>query len=1151
MPKRARYNAWLLGWLVLLLGWSGTTLADTAYGPWNLSIAPGSVGFSQTLPGDAPVLTANGDWTASAWVRPQAIPEARQLLAGFGDADGSARYFLLDHGHLGFWWGHGHATLSSASLRAEHWQFVAAVVRQGRLHLYLDGREVASAPARNEVVSAHVEAGPLQQPWPKAAHFGGKLADFTIQAGAVDGASLQRLARTPPDPELIRYLDVAQTWPVQTRQMAGQVVPQAPASMPRSRAPFSRPEGHALKATPALHAEGASDWLLGDWQLASTTALDHADGAVLSQPSHAIEKAWMQATVPGTVLTTLVDRGVYPDPAYGLNNMAIPESLHQHDWWYRTRFEAPAELAGRQLELIFDGINYAAEVWVNGSRVGTIRGAFVRGRFDVTSLLHPGQANAIAVRVSPPPDPGVAHEQSLIAGPGNNGGMQALDGPTFIASEGWDWIPAIRDRDTGLWQNVRLHATGTVRIGDPHVVTHLPVPDLSHAEVDIDVPLDNLTTHSVHGTFQLAFGKVHVARTVDVPPGGSVLHFGPANTPQLDVQHPQLWWPNGYGDPHLYQLVLGFDANGIASDSRSLNFGIRQISYELSLFDSQGNLRRVLVTPERTREPGQRLVDVTHQGIHRTATAWAYSLLPDATQSPAVQPLQDDRLTPYLALRVNGVRIAVKGGSWGTDDFTKRASRARLEPYFKLQQQAHFNVIRNWVGQSTEPVFYDLADKYGMLVFNDFWQSTQDDNMEPMDDALFMRNAEDVIRRYRNHPSIALWFGRNEGVPQPLLNQRLDKAIADLDGTRLYLPSSNGINLWTSGPYSYRPPSQYFTTLAQGFAVEVGTPSFPTLETFESMMPAADRWPISDDWAYHDWHQQGNGDVHDFMQAMQESFGTPTSLLDFERKAQMMDYVSYRAIFEGLNANLWTRNSGRLLWMSHPAWPSTTWQVYSHDYDTQSSYYGVKHASEPVHVQMNLPDHRIVVVNNTTRALSGTHVEVTVYALDGHVLGHALRPLDAAATATTPTAGEPAIDDLLRSHDVVFVALALTSADNRLLSRNFYWAAKQPGDLRQLNSLPAMPLQVDGQADGAGRLRVHVANPGNQVALSIKLVLVDAQGQRILPAYYSDNYLNLPPGASRDVELSVDEGTRLEGARVKWRGWNVVPGETPASGRPK
>ena len=109
---------------------------------------------------------------------------------------------------------------------------------------------------------------------------------------------------------------------------------------------------------------------------------------------------------------------MYPDPAYGLNNLAIPESLNRQDYWYRSEFELPASLANRQLSLTFNGINYAAEVWLNGAAPWRHpRGVHSRN-FDVTAAMHIGARNVLAVRISPPPHPGIPHEQSVAAGPG-------------------------------------------------------------------------------------------------------------------------------------------------------------------------------------------------------------------------------------------------------------------------------------------------------------------------------------------------------------------------------------------------------------------------------------------------------------------------------------------------------------------------------------------------------------------------------------------------------------------------------------------------------------------------------------------------------------------------------------------------------------
>ena len=473
--------------------------------------------------------------------------------------------------------------------------------------------------------------------------------------------------------------------------------------------------------------------------------------------------------------------------------------------------------------------------------------------------------------------------------------------------KGWDWIPAIRDRNSGIWQSVELAATGVLRVLDPQVITRLPLPRTDSADIIIRVPIENRGATAVHAGIDASFEGVRVHKDAVLDPGVTEVSLDPAEFIQLRVAHPRLWWPNGYGAPALYSLTLGVAADGAPSDARVIRFGIREITYELSLFDHNGKLRRVDVDPTAGSERHERLIDVRHEAIKRTANGWAESLTLAGETSPAVRDIDSTSLTPYLAIRVNGVPIAARGGSWGTDDLLKRIARERLEPYFKLHQAAHLNIIRNWLGQNTEEVFYDLADEYGLLVLNDFWASTQDFQVEIQDPQLFLDNARDVIRRYRNHPSIALWFARNEGVPQPVLNEGLADLVAQFDGTRYYTGSSNRVNLQDSGPYNYRPPEGYFTQLAQGFSVEVGSPSLSSIDALRASIPEADRWPLGDSYAYHDWHFGGNGDTASFMRTLQTSFGAATDLADFERKAQLMNYVSYRAIFEGFQAHLWTR----------------------------------------------------------------------------------------------------------------------------------------------------------------------------------------------------------------------------------------------------
>jgi hypothetical protein len=1112
------------------------------FGPYNATFLEGGVGLSRPLTADAPLLAARAPWSMDGWVRVARERTETIVIAAVGDpSPATCRCLLLQNGRLALGAGGTARLAANAALTPKNWDHVAATYDGSTARLYLNGREVGTQALESTASTADWQLAPHASDPTATTHFGGSLASFELRDSALSAEAVRDLATRRPDFDLVVFHNVGVGWPWQVKSWRGLLEPQDPWTLPRGKAPFSKPVATPPVSSTALERETDLDiWTLASWRLAEGPKVT-AGGAQLSRADFR-DDDWYVATVPGTVLTTLIDRGVYPDPDYGLNNLAIPERLARQHYWYRTQFNLPGELSGRKLTLNFKGINYSAEVWVNGERLGDITGAFVRGVFDATGKLKPGEANAIAVRINPAPHPGIPHEESIAAGPGENGGNMAIDGPTFVASEGWDWIPGIRDRNSGLWQPVELRATGWVRLLDAHVVTTLPLPKIDEADVSITVPVENLRSTPTPITIEARFENVSVQKSVTAPPGKSDVRLDPRELAQLHLNRPRLWWPNGYGPANLYTLSLVVREGNAVSDRTQLRFGIRQITYELSLFDSDGRLRRVEVDPTGGTARGEQLIDVRHEAIKRTPNGWAESLTRAGETSPAVKPVNTTSLSPYLTIRVNGVPIAVRGGSWGTDDSRKRISRTRLEPYFQLHKDANLNIIRNWLGQNTEDVFYDLADEYGLLILNDFWESTQDFQVEVQDPALFLANARDVISRYRNHPSIALWFGRNEGVPQPILNEGLADLVATLDGTRYFTGSSNVVNLQGSGPYNYRPPEQYFTTLAQGFSVEVGTPSLSTLEAIEASVPEPDRWPLSDTLAYHDWHFGGNGDVASFMRTLATQFGEATSLADFERKAQMMNFVTYRALFEGFNAHLWTKNSGRLLWMTHPSWPSNAWQIYSADYDTHAAYYGVKAACEPVHAQMNLPDFSLTVVNTTRDRRAGLTLRTRVLSLDNRVLTQRSDAVNAAPNAAA-TLAPIDLAPLLAREGMVLVALTLTDAKGQVVSENTYWQGRDEASHQRLNRLPTQSLEGSAQIrDGSDErvLVVQLINRGKTPALATKLTLVDEKGDRILPAFYSNNYVTVLPGATTRVEIRFPPSF-AGSPRVKLRGWNVEP----------
>lgn len=1104
-------------------------------GPYNVTFLEGGVGIERELKGAERLVAADAPFHMFAWVRPAARERGFVVLMTLGDK----RSLALFNNQFAFY---GDATVvTGAPVEPGRWTHLAASSDGRELKLYADGKLCANSQVRLPQVSPRIALAPVRD---LMAHFGGSLVGATVGEGTLNASEVEALVRARPNFDLIQMWNVGVGWEWQNRANTGLWRQQDPWTLPHGRGGFSAPVAKPLSTRPALEALGDDRWQLNDWRLAAAPDVT-ADGAALSRPGFDATQ-WYAATVPGTVLTTLVDRGVYPDPYYGLNNMAIPESLARQDYWYRTSFNVPAGAAGKRLTLVFGGVNYAAEVWLNGRRLGGTIGAFIRGQFPVETV---SGENVVAVRVSPPSHPGIPHEQSIRGGVGENGGQMAIDGPTFVAAEGWDWIPGIRDRNTGLWLPVELKAHGAVRLLDPQVITDLPLPRTDSADIHLDIPLRNDADRARRVTVRAAFDDVSVEKTVNAPPGLTAVRFTPAEFPALRVREPRLWWPNGYGEAALHTLRLTALDEGKASDTARLRFGIREVSYDLSLFDGGGRLRRVNVQTVDGKLRGERLIDVRHEAIKLSPRGWAESLTRAGETSPAVREIEDFLPEPHLTLRVNGVRIAARGGSWGMDDALKRSGRERLEPYFRLHREAHMNVIRNWMGTNTEPQFYDLADEYGVMVLNDFWQSTQNFQVEPQDPQLFLQNARDTVARYRNHPSIVLWFGRNEGVPYPLLNEGLDDLIFELDGTRWFTGSSNVVNLQGSGPYNYRPPAGYFTDLATGFSVEVGTPSLSTLESIKDYVPAPDLWPLSDTLAYHDWHFAGNGDTKTFMRALEEMFGAATSFEDFERKAQMMNLETHKAMYEGFLGHLWTKNSGRLLWMTHPSWPSNAWQIYSWDYDTHAAYYGAKKATEPLHVQLNLPHNELVVVNTTLRDENHLTATTRVVSLAGRELFARTDHLDAKANRATPLAEVP-LAELLSKEPVALVALKLADNSGRVVSENFYWRGKDAASYRALNNLAQTPLELAASAprvEGADRVvAVTLSNRTRTPALNAKLTLVDAAGRRILPAFYSDNYVALLPGETKSINISYP-ATAGAAPSLRLRGWNVVPAEVKAS----
>lgn len=840
---------------------------------------------------------------------------------------------------------------------------------------------------------------------------------------------------------------------------------------------------------------------------------------------------WYKATVPGTVLATLVDNGVYPDPYWGINNVSIPDSLCRMNWWYRTEFMIPDDIKRFTNHIItFNGINYKAQVWLNNHLLGNISGAFSRGVFNVTKFLNYDGKNILSVKIIPPSNPGIPHEQSARAIKGPNGGALCLDGPTFISSEGWDWMPAMKDRNMGIWQDVVLSSFGDVSSENIYVKTDIALPDTTRAEIIIEMDLLNHSDKSQEATVNFKIDDINFEKKYIINANSKKrIHLTGDEVEKLIINNPRLWWPNGYGEQNLYNLeVITSDAKGLP-DYKKIRFGIRELEYELAVNTQENEVRRINLNPLEAYRSGHEIIDrinrksINHgQFVPQILCGLDYS---------GINVVEGNH--PYIVFKVNGRRIFCKGGNWGMDDAMKRLNKEDLRKYFELHKGQHFNMIRNWTGESTQSSFYELCDEYGMLVFNDFWMSTEGYNLAPLDNDLFLDNVKEVILRYRNHPSIAIWCPRNEGFAPIELEKKMTDMLVRYDGTRYYIGNSRLMNTINSGPWDFKKDDYYFK-IADGFASEVGTFSIPTYRSLNKFMAKEDLWPIGDVWCYHDWHTTEWPNFSEYHAYIDSVYTKSLNAKMFCDISQIQGYDSYRAIFEGWNSKMWKNTTGVLLWMSHPAWPSTIWQTYTWDGETTGAFYGCKKACEPLHLQYNPLTKKIESVNLSNHQRN-VFLKYQIFNMDGMLVMEDDKKVDIESDTVKEQFDVSGLDI---NKGLYLLRLTIGTNKNNV-SINDYWINTSSEICRNsLFSIGTANVSVSIKKIQNDNTIFEVENKSNRPAIGVKLLLKDdSKNECFLPVIFSDGYFNLLPGEKRIITLNKNINQKyhveLEGLNVK------------------
>lgn len=878
-----------------------------------------------------------------------------------------------------------------------------------------------------------------------------------------------------------------------------------------------------------------------------SSAIVTASGQTISTVGYQAKDYWFPVTVPCTVLSGLVQNKVYPDPYIGMNNMLIPDASdsfnHQYHlaqyshmpnepnpwknpYWYRTQFDVPAGDNGKHFQLIFKGINYRAEVWVNGKLIADssqMAGMFAEYSLDVSNAVRAGNENVVAVKIYPLDYPGLpSHPQLNALGDFyDNGGPTGDIGKnvTMLSSVGWDWIPEVRDRNMGIWLPVYLRTSGQVTIGHTFIKTELPsLPDTSVVNLSLNLSLLNHSNQPQKGRLQVTitpenFGGKSVNFTKDALLNGNEnkdFQFSSGDVKELLIKNPHLWWPNNYGDANLYRLRLQYLTGNQVLDDTSFIFGIRTVSS--AAVDVNGWTRRDFY--------------------------------------------------------VNGKRVHLNGGAWVPDMMLNRDS-LRYDDELHLCRNANVNLVRIWgggIGETDD--FYEAADRYGMLVWQDFWV-TGDTQGEfkgspdwPLQGNVFIRNVISTIYRIRNHASLLVWTGGNEGHARKELYDAMRNNVSTLDGTRPFIPSSSGFakqaagwkgswpddkpaGVYSGGPYSWQEDSQYYKLVNEGkgwvFKDETGLPSQPPYNSLakiiNNLVPDTSLpYPLNNTWGYHD-ACSGNGHYETYYKAMVQRYGEAKNVKDFSDKMQLLNANGYRSIFEAAGHKL-NETGGVMLWKLNAAFPSVIWQIYDWYLEPNAGYYFMKRACEPVHIQLNLDDSAVAIINRTYHA--EPNLSYMAELLDQN--GTSLYKKMGTANADTTSEGElfSLQNEIKKAKGISFLHLQLKNKKG-VVSDNVYWFSPDHNftSLKQMQPAAVEAKIVDSKTvSGSYQWTIKLHNNSKQLAFFLNPQLM-LGNEELLPSYWSDNYFSIGAGESKTVTVSCStKAINNNLPTLKIEGWN-------------
>lgn len=821
------------------------------------------------------------------------------------------------------------------------------------------------------------------------------------------------------------------------------------------------------------------------WQMQSAAHL-HAAGDAISSMDFKPE-GWYRALVPGTVLGSLVADSLYPDIFLGRNLEKIPDSLFNVPWWYRTVFDIKNKDTGQVVRLRFNGINYRADIWLNGEKIASsdsIEGGFRRFSFDVSKVVRKG-SNVLALKITRP------YPGDLTVG--------------FV-----DWNPEPPDHSLGIWRSVELMASGPVFMDQPFVQTKVDTTTLDHAWITVSTMIHNASARPVSGVLKGRVGPdIAFSKDITLQAGEHrEVVFSPEQYSGLSVDHPKLWWVHNWGSPHLYDLHLQFETGKVVSDTAHVRFGIRQVSDYFTPDGFRGfklNGRKILIK----------------------GGGWTDPMLLNA--SPEYEEAGIDYA---VQMNLNTLRME---GFWGHDQhlydlcdekgillMAGFSCQWEWTEYLGTKEDEHSAIITPEQNEIAADSWQDqiiwLRNHPSIFL----WLYGSDKQPRPTLEKRYMT----TLQHYdRTRPAISSAADYTPGISSA------PSHISSLSGP-------TGVKM--RGPYDYVPPRYWYVDTANGGAFGFNTETSPgpevvTLESLKKMIPADSLWPIGSAWLYHAARHNFYNFTY-YNNAIDKRLGSPGSLNDYMRKAQYTNYEGMRAMFEAFEANRF-KATGIIQWMYNASWPKLWWQLYDYYLMPTAAFYAARKANEPLHISYNYGHDGIDVVNNKLDSVTHLSAHIRVFDFE-------MKPVLDTEIAIPQLAGQQTreIFQLPDQHNLTptwFMDLRLYNSQHHLLSVNFYALSTQQdkldqarttwfttpqsqyADLKMLQHLPEVKLEFTpafSQQNDTTLVAVKLKNPSKHLAFMVHLGLKKKQSQAsVVPVFWEDNYITLLPGEERTV----------------------------------